>query len=192
MKKVSTLFFFTVALLIVAVNSVSAEQLTIHFSQQSLRNRQIITYVRLKGNISYDTVDAIRNGITAKFFITFQLSNSQGFMGVGRKTISEKVETFTVSYDVWENYFIIQDKNRGNSHSALSSSEIISKINKIINPLSFDASSLRKNEPLFLRAKIKIQTIKLFPPFGIFLLFFDPWNYESNWINSDVFVLKKL
>jgi len=37
------------------------------------------------------------------------------------------------------------------------------------------------------KGRIKIQTIKLYPPFGIFLYFFDPWNYDSGWIGSDVF-----
>jgi hypothetical protein len=140
------------------------------------------------GDMSYDTVDAIRNGITAKLFVTIQLSKSAGFLGIGKSTFVERAETFDISYDVWDNSFIIEDKKRKASYNAVSDKEIVHMINSVIIPLTMDISPIRGAERLYLRAKIKIQTIKLFPPFGIFLLFFDPWNYESEWERVEVVI----
>ncbi len=186
MKKVRIFFFFTALYVLASTSYLVAEDLTIQFSGHTVDRDTLHAYFSLKGAISYDTIDAIRNGITAKFFITFQLSRSGGLLGIGRSTYIEKVETFNISYDVWENLFIIEDRNRKGRHQALSSSDIINKINSIISPLSLSLTSTRNAEPLYLRAKVKMQTIKLFPPFGIFLIFFDPWNYESRWVYTDI------
>lgn len=192
MKKVLVLFFLTFLTFYLGPGVVSAEQLTIQFNGSSYNSEQFHTYLSLKGNISYDTLEAIRNGITANLYITFQLGKGGGlFRSVG-DIIVERVETFTISYDVWENNFIVQDRKRNIVHNVPRSGEIISKISEIIDPLSFQVALRYKGEKLLLRAKIKIQTIKLYPPFGIFLYFFDPWNYESSWFYTDKFTLETL
>jgi hypothetical protein len=61
----------------------------------------------------------------------------------------------------------------------------------VVNPVTMSVTSIKADEKLVVRVKIKVQTIKLYPPFGIFLFFFDPWNYESSWLYSDVFTVEK-
>ncbi len=188
MKKV---FFFVLVLCSFCSAAALPDSLTVKFNTSKFVDGKIITPIALTGTISYDTIDAIRNGITAKLFITFQLTRASGFIGMGKKVFEQSLETFTISFDVWDNSFILEDKRRKDSYNAASSSEVITHVNKIISPLTFETSSIEDTGPLLLRARIKIQSIKLFPPFGIFLVFFDPWNYESSWIQSDVFTLKK-
>ena len=152
---------------------------------------QLSTYFRLKGSISYDTVDAIRNGITAKLRVTFQLTRSEGFLGFAQDILGEKVEALTISYDVWENSFVIENEEPKNVFLVERAGNIVRTINEMISPVVIDVASIDADEVVSLRAKIYIQTIKLYPPFGIFLYFFDPWNYESDWIYSKPFTLKK-
>ncbi len=189
MKKV---FFFVLLLCVLSSAAVFPDSLTVKFDTSDFVNGKLVTPVALTGTISYDTLDAIRNGITAKLFITFQLTRASGFIGMGKKVFKQRLETFTISFDVWDNSFILGDKQREDLYNTGSSSEVITHVNEIISPLIFETYSIGDTEPLLLRARIKIQSIKLFPPFGIFLVFFDPWNYESSWIKSDVFTLKKL
>jgi hypothetical protein len=59
-------------------------------------------------------------------------------------------------------------------------------MNAAINPLTMNLAGLEHAGQVYVRAKIKIQTIRLFPPFGIFLIFFDPWNFESVWSQTEV------
>jgi hypothetical protein len=169
-----------------------AENLTIQFTQNTHNNGQYRAYFTLKGNISYDTIDAIRNGITANFLITFQLTRSEGFLGLTQNVLVEKVREFNISYDVWENTFIIEEEDSHKVYQVEKTSNIVRKIYEVINPVIIDVSSLKKDDEISLRAKINIQTIKLYPPFGIFLYFFDPWNYDSDWIYSNPFTLNKL
>ncbi len=192
MKKRFYLYFFIIFFVSFVIDHLYAENLTIQFNKNTYSNGKFQSYFSLNGNISYDTVDAIQNGITAKFHITFQLTKSEGFLGLAQNVIKERVESFFISYDVWENTFIIQDKVRNNSYYADRAGNIVKKIYEIINPVTIDLSSIKENDQMTLRAKIYIQTIKLYPPFGIFLYFFDPWNYESNWIYTEPFILNKL
>ena len=144
------------------------------------------------GNISYDTIDAIRNGITARVILQFQLARGGGLFGSVKTIIKEDVEEFNISYDMWENNYIVSDRKRKNEYHVTGASTILKKIYEIINPISYSLSPAYETEKLLLRGKIKIQTIKLYPPFGIFLIFFNPWNYESSWIYSDFFTLEEL
>ena len=146
--------------------------------------------ISISGDISYDTIEAVQSGITANLFLTFQLLRNNSLVARGRNLKGEKVYSFTISYDVWENSFIII--NNETKCYVEESSEILGEIEKMINPLSMRVFTENENEKLILRAKIKIETIKLFPPFGIFLIFMDPWNYESGWINTDAFTLEQL
>jgi hypothetical protein len=188
MKKVVTLFYFFIFFIFLVSPTLSADPLSVQFNNHTFEKKQMKTSYIIVGDMSYDTVDAIRNGITAKLFVTIQLSKSAGFLGIGKSTFVERAETFDISFDVWDNSFIIEDKKRKNSSHAASAYEIVSTINSNIIPLTMDISPIRGAERLYLRAKIKIKTIKLFPPFGIFLLFFDPWNYESDWEKVEVVI----
>jgi hypothetical protein len=188
MKKV---FFFGILLCILGPMVVFADALTVKFDTSELLHGNLVTPVALTGSFSFDTLDAIRNGITARIFITFQLTRAPGFIGLGKKVFQQRQETFTLSFDVWNDRFILEDKQRKDQYNADTQSDVISHVNALISPLTFKTSSIGDSESLLIRARIKIQSIKLFPPFGIFLVFFDPWNYESNWIQSDVFTMKK-
>jgi len=188
MKKV---FFFGLLLCILSPTAVLSDSLAVKFDTSEFLDGNLVTHVSLTGSFSYDTLDAIRNGITAKLFITFQLARASSFIGMGRKVFKQRLETFTISFDVWNNSFILEDKQRKGQYNAETPLEVITYVNELINPLTFEISSIEDTEQLLIRARIKIQSIKLFPPFGIFLVFLDPWNYESDWIQSDVFTLKK-
>jgi hypothetical protein len=188
MKNARAFFFFISIILLFTPLSTWAEELTLQFMEHEVLVPEIKTSLSVSGNISYDTVDAIRNGISAKFLITFQISRSPRFIGKSRTTYAEKTETFNISYDVWENKFVILDNKRRDSYFAPNPWGIVETINLAINPLSMDISRMDTANQLYMRAKIRIQTIRLFPPFGIFLLFFDPWNYDSGWIFTEVTV----
>jgi hypothetical protein len=192
MKKRSILPALIIIWILFIAYSLNAEQLTVEFNRRYYQNGRFYSHFHLNGSISYDTIDAIQNGITAKFFITFQLLKSRGIFRQGKNVLGEKVYTYTIHYDVWENSFVITDKKSKEKYHIAGSSGIISEINEMASPLSIKDISVDRKENLLLRAKIKIETLKLYPPFGIFLLFFDPWNYESSWINTDVFTLEKL
>lgn len=168
------------------------QQLTLKWDKTIYKNGKIETYFTISGNISYDTIDAIRNGITARLYILVQLIKSGGAFGLGKNIIEEKVEAFIFSYDVWDNSFIIQDRKRKKDYHLNSPLQLIPQINQVSNPLLINLPSIDDSEVLMIRGKIKIQTVKLYPPFGIFLFFFDPWNYESNWVYSKEFTLKTL
>jgi len=192
MKKRKYLLFFTALLILFITGSIQAEQLTVQFNKNNYHDDQLNSYFSFMGNISYDTIDAIRNGITARVILTFQLLKSGGVVRSGKRIVREKTDIFTISYDVWENSFIISDIDKKNEFRVTRPSDILIKINEVINPLSLSVPSVNKKQKLFLRVKIKIQTIKLYPPFGIFLFFFDPWNYESKWVDTKVFILQEL
>jgi len=178
-------FFFS-------LQSIRGEQLTIKWDKTLYKNNGIETYFKISGNISYDTIDAIRNGITARLYISVQLIKTGGAFGLGKNVIEEKVEAFIFSYDVWDNSFIIQDRNRVKDYHINSPLQLINQINQVSNPIFFEIPSIDSSEVLMFRGKIRIQTVKLYPPFGIFLFFFDPWNYESSWVYSKDFTIKTL
>jgi hypothetical protein len=191
MKRKTAAILTAILLVLLGAGVACAENLTIQFQRNTVSDGQINAFFSLQGSISYDTVDAIRNGITAKLKISFQLTRSEGFLSLAQDILKEKVEELTISYDVWENGFVIENEGPRNVQRVERASNIVSKINEMISPVVIDAASLRMDEEVSLRAKISIQTIKLYPPFGIFLYFFDPWNYESDWIYSSPFTLKK-
>jgi hypothetical protein len=193
MKMKIRLVYFKIFMLFIlpAGGTVYAENLTIQFHSNTVEQESCHTEFSLNGYITYDTVDAIKNGITAKLKVTFQLIRSEGFRGLGQNVLREKVQSLNISYDVWENSFIIENEDSKSVHYVEKEGNIIRMVNEIISPIVIDVSSLNVNEEVVLRAKIYIETIKLYPPFGIFLYFFDPWNYESDWIYSSSFSLKK-
>jgi len=186
MKKVPTIFFFSILVLSATSHSTRAEQLSLQFGGCEIEGENLSAYLSLTGDVSHDTIDAVRNGITAKFFITIQLSTSSRFLGRSRTSFMETVESFNISYDVWENSYVLMDNSRKTSYTAGNAGEIVKTINTAVSPQAFDISVIDVRDRLYVRAKIKIQTIRLFPPFGIFLLFFDPWNFESDWVQVEV------
>ena len=191
-KKIRLLYFiFIVLVALPPGGGVCAENLTVQFQDSIVDQGSCYAVFSLNGYITYDTVDAIKNGITAKLKVTFQLIRSEGLRGLGQNILKEKVESLNISYDVWENSFVIEHEAPKSVRYVQKEGNIISMVNEIISPVAIDVSSLGANEEVALRAKIYIETIKLYPPFGIFLYFFDPWNYESDWIYSDSFSLKK-
>ncbi|KPJ86870.1 MAG: hypothetical protein AMS17_10630 [Spirochaetes bacterium DG_61] len=192
MKKSKALLVFTLCGFLGVVTILQGESLSVSFQRNVYSKGRVHSYFLFSGDISYDTVDAVRNGITARLVLIFQLVESGGVFGSVKDVLRERVESFNLTYDVWENSFRIVDRNRDAEYMAASASEVLFRINEAINPVKLSASSVRDDEKLIVRAKIRIQTIKLYPPFGIFLFFFDPWNYETSWIYSDVFTVKTL
>ena len=166
--------------------TVRAEQLSVRFDQNSINDSRLESSISFVGDISYDTIDAIRNGITARLILTIQCARGGALRGSVRKILKEEIETFNISYDVWENRFKLIDQNRKEEYYITYPQSILEKIAEVINPLSYSIPKAYLDERLLLRVKIKIKTIKLYPPFGIFLVFFDPWNYESNWMSTEI------
>jgi len=192
MKKVITVVLLTILFILIFISITYSESLTVQYVSKNCDSSNLNVFIKINGTISYNNIDAIRNGINTSFYMYVQLLSVGGLFGIGQKIMEEKVYTFVISYDVWENAFIIKDKKSKEVSQVKNPKDIIQYINKAINPFSASLSSINKKSKIFLRTKIKIQTIKLFPPFGIFLYFFDPWNYESDWIKSDDFILEKL
>jgi hypothetical protein len=186
MKKLGAIFFFISITATLPCAFSWADELSVQFSGHSKQEERLESSIAITGAISYDIIDAIRNGITAKLFITFQLSNSSRFIGRTRSTFRERSESFNIYYDVWENGFVLEDNLRKNHHIVRRYDDIIDVMNAAINPLSMNLSGLEHTGQVYMRARIKIQTIRLFPPFGIFLIFFDPWNFESVWSQTEV------
>ncbi len=189
MKRYAKHIIFGVAFLFLAI-TVSAKELGISIKDKSFSGKYILVNIDLSGNISYDTIEAIRNGITAKVYITLQLLKSGGFINIGQGTLSQRTVSFTLSYDVWENKFIVKSKALKKAFKLKDPSKITSLIEESVNPIKLSLKSAKKGYKLILRSKLEIQTIKLYPPFGIFLYFFDPWNYETKWTYSESFVLR--
>jgi hypothetical protein len=190
MKYCKNIFLLSLAVVFLSANGLHADNLTIHFNKNLYKDGRLFSDLALDGNISLDTIDAIQNGITANLLITFQLLSSNRLLARGSNLKGEKVKSFTISYDIWENKFVVvNDKDKFYVDKA---SDIISKINEIINPLTLRVNDVNLKEKVIFRAKVKIETIKLYPPLGIFLIFFDPWNYESSWISTESFTLETL
>jgi len=189
MKNAAILLTLT---LLLSTSTALGGDLSLHFVNQAYRDGRFYTDIRFDGDISYDTLDAIRNGITANMYITLQLSKSGGMFRSGRGVIAQKTESFTISFDVWENRFVLQDRSRKAEVLVSSPVEIVRQVTKFITPFSTPLTRVTLADRVFIRGKIKIQTIKLYPPFGIFLYFFDPWNYESGWFYSDTFTLENI
>jgi hypothetical protein len=190
MKKSRIFLLITLGVFLCVSSLVTGEDLSVDFEGTRYEEGRIDVYFYFAGNISYDTMDAIRNGITARLILTFQLAESGGVFGSVKNMLREKVESFNINYDVWENKYMISDRNRNEEYFVPSGSDVLLRIHEIINPVTLRANAVRHGDRLVVRAKIRIQTIKLFPPFGIFLFFFDPWNYESNWLYSEVFSIE--
>jgi hypothetical protein len=180
--------FFFIILLLVPLSLSGSEKLSFQYGESSLKADTLYVPVSLTGDFSFDTIDAVRNGITVKLFVTYQISNSARFLGRSRTTFSETIESFDLFFDVWENTYVLRDNRRRNKLTAHTTGEILEQISAVIAPLAFNLSSLEPSDTFYVRARIKIQTIKLFPPLGFFLLFFDPWNFESEWVQTDVTV----
>ncbi|MBN2322857.1 MAG: DUF4390 domain-containing protein [Spirochaetes bacterium] len=190
--KIRPVFLTIIAVFVLqAGGAVCAENLSVQFHSNTVEQGSCHTDFSLNGYITYDTVDAIKNGITAKLKVTFQLIRSEGFRGLGQNVLREKVRSLYISYDVWEDSFVIENEDPKSVYYVEKEGNIIRMVNEIISPIVIDASPLNVDGEVVLRAKIYIETIKLYPPFGIFLYFFDPWNYESDWIYSSSFSLKK-
>ena len=185
-------YFILLILIYLSVGGVLyAQNLTIQFHESDVVQSNVHADFSINGYITYDTIDAIKNGITANLKITFQVVRSDGFRGFGQNVLKEKVDSLNISYDVWENSFIIEEENPKNIHHVDTEGNIIRMINEIVSPADIDVSQLEVDEDVVLRAKIFIETIKLYPPFGIFLYFFDPWNYESDWVYTSSFSLNE-
>jgi hypothetical protein len=190
MKYIIKSFLFSILFIFFIAHGLHAEDLTVHFNELTYKNERFLSDLSLNGDISDDTIYAIQNGITANLFLTFQLMKSNRVLARGSNLKGEKVHSFEISYDpMGNNYIIINGKD---TYYVDKPSDIIEKINEIINPLRIKVSSDHIKDKIIFRAKVEIETIKLYPPFGIFLVFFDPWNYESGWINTDDFTLEKL
>jgi hypothetical protein len=189
MKKSRVFILITLGVFLCVSSLVRGEDLSVDFGSTPYTEGRIDAYFYFAGNISYDTMDAIRNGITARLILTFQLAESGGVFGSVKDILRERVESFNINYDVWENSYKISDRNRNEEYFVPNASDVLLRIHEIINPIALRANAVRNGDKLVVRAKIKIQTIKLFPPFGIFLFFFDPWNYESSWLYSEVFTI---
>ena len=192
MKKSKLLHVFALCGFLCVGSILQGESLSVTFQNHVYTQEHVDSYFLFSGDISYDTVDAVRNGITARLIFIFQLVESGGVFGTVKDVLRERVESFNLTYDIWENSFKITDRNRDVEYMASSASEVLFRIHEVINPVKMRAPAVHDDEKLVVRAKIRIQTIKLYPPFGIFLFFFDPWNYETSWIYSDVFSMKTL
>jgi hypothetical protein len=188
MKKVPALLLPIVILLLLALE-IHAESVGISYLGHRRSEDKIETSFALTGGLSFDIIDAIKNGLDAKLSLNFQLSHVPGPMGIGKQVISERTINFTISYDVWDNSFMIEDRRKHKTTSASGSNTLMKKISETVSPLSFSCSSVEHDEQLVVRGKIRVQTVKLFPPFGLFLVFFDPWNFESDWMQSEPFTL---
>ncbi len=192
MKLRNALILLSLLLFFLLPAGLWADPLSVDFHTYVLRETRLESNLSIVGDISYDTIDAIRNGITARFNLTVQLHEGGGIFGGTKKLVDQKSKVFTISFDVWENRFIVNDRRRREDHYVNVSSQLLAKINEIMNPFILTLPDEYIRKEFRMRAKIKIQTIKLYPPFGIFLLFFDPWNYESSWIDSDIFNVEEL
>ena len=190
MKYSKNFFLFSLILVFFIAHVLYADNLTVNVNEIMYKDGRFLSDLSLNGEIPVDTIDAIRNGITANLFLTFQLLSSNRLIARGSNLKGEKVYSFAISYDIWENNFIIV--NGKNKYYADKPTDIIRQINEIINPLKIKVSKDYIKDKIIFRAKVKIETIKLYPPLGIFLVFFDPWNYESGWINTADFTLENL
>ena len=191
MKKLKFVLL-SIILFIFSFQLLFSKELAVKLVDKKLKGKKIYTIVTIDGNISYDTIDAIRNGITARVYVTLQLLRSGGFLNFGQGTVSQSSAYFTISYDVWDNNFVIKSKKLKSDIKTNNPGNIVPIIGKNINPFVLSLKSLRIKGKLIVRSKIEIQTIKLYPPFGFFLYFFDPWNYESKWIYSNPFTIKEI
>jgi hypothetical protein len=185
------LLFVLLGLACAAGWNARAEELTLLYRGQSVKGKYLYLDIGIAGDISYDTVDAIRNGITADFLVNLHLVRTGGIFDSRRELVRQKTENFTISYDVWENVFLIQHKSKKKEYQARSPSDIVSQIDRSMSTVRMTVPSEEKSGRYIVKGRIKIQTIKLFPPFGIFLYFFDPWNYDSGWISSETFDIEK-
>ena len=183
---------FLVFIFVLSFQLLFSKELGVKIIDKKLVSKKIYTVVSIDGNVSYDTIDAIRNGITARVYVTVQLLKSGGFFNLGQGTISEKKVYFTINYDVWDNNFVIKSKKLKSDVKIANPGNIVKVIEANINPLVLSLRSLSIKNKLVVRSKIEIQTIKLYPPFGIFLYFFDPWNYESKWMYSNPFLINEI
>lgn len=168
----------------------SSGDLNLRINTHEYRSGRVASNVNVIGEISYDTIDAIRNGITANLQVTFQVLKVRGLFESGKEVMGQRTKTYTISYDVWENRFVLTDKTRKRDHLADTPHALVREFGRVVNPLVVPLPSPGKGSRYMVRARIKIQTIKLFPPFGLFLYFFDPWNYDSDWVYSEVFSIE--
>ena len=170
-----------------AASQARAEELTLRYRGHSVEGRRLYLEMGITGDISYDTIDAIRNGITANLIVNLHLVRTGGIFDSGRELVGQRTENFTISYDVWEEIFLIEDKARKKEYQAVSPPDIVNQISRHLSPVRMNLASAEEYGKYIVKGRIKIQTIKLFPPFGIFLYFFDPWNYDSGWVGTEVF-----
>lgn len=184
------LLLFILVTVCAAARHARAEELTLQYRGHSVEGRYLYLEMGIAGEISYDTIDAIRNGITANLLVNLHLVRTGGIFDSGRELAGQRTDNFTISFDVWDNIFLIQDKARKKEYQAVSPSDIVSQISRSMNPVRMAVTSAEKNGKYIVKGRIKIQTIKLFPPFGIFLYFFDPWNYDSGWVSTEVFEME--
>ncbi|RKY01083.1 MAG: hypothetical protein DRP54_04320 [Spirochaetes bacterium] len=182
-----TLVFIFILLLAILVYRKDAfpQELSISFKKVNIRDSSAISSFNINGKISYGTIDAIRNGITARMYIMFQ-ALYRGPLSMGSRVAGEKTLVFTISYDVWDNSFIVFKKGDSEKYPVQTPSDILALIVDLSNPVIIKIQEKKVDDILSLRAKIKIQTLKLYPPLGLFLFFYDPWNYESGWYYSKI------
>ena len=190
MKNAALVLFLCVLLCAATGANALGRDLTLRINSPQYRSGRISSNVIVIGDISYDTIDAIRNGITANLQVTFQILKVRGIFESGKEVVGQRTKTYTISYDVWENRFVLTDKTRKRDHLADTPHALVHELGRVVNPLVAPLPSPGKGNRYMVRARIKIQTIKLFPPFGLFLYFFDPWNYDSEWVYSEVFSLE--
>ena len=190
MKKALLASFLLLALSTAGAHLCRGEDLDLRFTGHAYKNGRLYSEVTFGGDISYDTIDAIRNGITANIFVTAQLMKTGGLFTSGKEIVAQRTFTYKISYDVWDNRFVLSDKARKREHQAALESDIVRELSAAVSPLVLTLPKPEGDGKYLVRAKIKIQTIKLYPPFGIFLYFFDPWNYESGWMHSDTFSIE--
>ena len=90
MKNKLLVYLFSTVFFLLSTSGIHADKLKIIFNESTYRDKLFQSDISVSGEISYDTIEAIRSGITANMFVTFQLLRNNRLVARVRNLKGEK------------------------------------------------------------------------------------------------------
>lgn len=179
-KTIKTLYLFLLLSLITGTAAVAKEAKVSDLVVTSTQD-ELLVFTTVKHAFNKKMKNAVKNGLSATFFFHITLSDSRK-MWVD-KTIAERKETHTITYDpVKEKYSVTRSWEK-NTQPFITSSleEACDRMRRIEGLPLIRTDKLEKGATYFVKAKAELYKISL-PLYLHYVLFFvSLWDIETDW-----------
>ncbi|MFH1613242.1 MAG: DUF4390 domain-containing protein, partial [bacterium] len=137
----------------------------------------------LKNGFTPEIKTAINNGIQSTFKFSIELREKNAFLFFIDKKIKTIIINHQVFYNALEKKYIVKLDEKQNKFYFISNLEETENIiKKIENIPIIPKKLLLKNNLYYIRIKVEINSIELYPPLNLIFNQFTPyWNFATKW-----------